>query len=156
MRQTFASDPIGGACRETPWSRTFQAKLDQVREARRFLTAILNGHPATEKAVACVSELAANSVRHSRSADPGGTFSIRVYRRGPAIRVEVRDDGGPWANRLEDPEHGRGLKVVESLSDQRGISIQGPPDNPVQRTTWYEIWPAPTGPGPDREAPRSS
>lgn len=77
------------------WSRTFSATLDQVGEARRFLAIILGGHPSAADAILCLSELAANASRHSRSARPGGSFVVRFRRSGPAIRIEVIDEGGP-------------------------------------------------------------
>ena len=45
--------PIPQTARATPlvvWSRTFPATAQQVREARRFLAAILKDCPATEDA----------------------------------------------------------------------------------------------------------
>lgn len=110
-------------------------------EARRFLAGLLADHPATENAVTCVSELAANSVRHSRSAAPGGTFTVRMRRSGASVRVEVTDSGGPWRGHPDDPEHGRGLKIVYSLSDRQGITVTGSRDNPGRRVVWFEIKP---------------
>lgn len=125
----------------SPWFRAFPATPDQVGAARRFLADLLNGHPATDNAVLCVSELAGNSVRHSRSARTGGTFTVRMRRRGPAIRIEVTDEGGSFLSRPDDPEHGRGLHVVDELSDRHGAITIGPPDDPCQRTAWFEIRP---------------
>lgn len=142
MRQTLASDPIGGASRETPWSRTFAAHPEQAAEARRFLASLLPEHPAAPDAVACLAELVANSIQHSRSTRPGGTFSVRMRRSGAAIRVEVTDQGGTWRDPIEDDdEHGRGLHIVQSLSVRCDFSLKGPPGNPTERTAWFEIAP---------------
>lgn len=145
MHETTASAPA------LTWSRTFPATPDQAGEARRYLMAILGGHPATADAVTCLSELVTNSINHSRSAGPGGTFTVRMRRSGPAIRVEVTDDGGPWRDRSDDPEHGRGLLIVGVLSARQGIAAKGPDHNPHERTVWFEVGPL-LGPGGPAEA----
>ena len=78
------------------WARTFPAVPAQVREARRFLAGLLDGGPAAGDALICLSELASNAVVHSRSSQPGGTFTVRVQLAGQRLRVEVCDQGGPW------------------------------------------------------------
>ena len=90
MRETSTAPLIG-------WSRAFPATPAQVREARQFLTGILDGHPATDDAVLCLSELVTNATIHSRSREPGGHFRVRAERHGSRVRVEVTDQGGPWA-----------------------------------------------------------
>ena len=52
------------------------ARPDQVRVARAFLAATLAGCPAADDAILCASELASNSILHSDSKKPGGTFTI--------------------------------------------------------------------------------
>ena len=81
------------------WSRDFPALSGQVREARRFLAGILEGCPAADDAALFLSELAANACLHSRSREPGGRFTVRVQRDDARLRVEVTDEGGPWALR---------------------------------------------------------
>lgn len=140
MRETTLTAP------PRTWSRSFPATSEQVGEARRFLASLLADHPAASDAITCLSELATNSTPHSRSARPGGTFSVRMHRSGPAIRIEVTDDGGVWLGRPHDPEHGRGLQehghglqVVEALSSRRGIITEGPATEPTKRTVWFEL-----------------
>ncbi len=94
------------------WARTFPAVPAQVREARRFLAGLLDGGPAAGDALICLSELVSNAVVHSRSSQPGGTFTVRVRLAGQRLRVEVSDQGGPWhspgqASTVEP--NGRGL-----------------------------------------------
>ena len=89
MRETSTAPLIG-------WSRAFPATPAQVREARQFLAGILDGHPATDDAVLCLSELVTNATIHSRSREPGGHFRVRAERHGSRVRVEVTDQGGPW------------------------------------------------------------
>ena len=106
MRKTSTAPLIG-------WSRAFPATAAQVREARRFLTGILDGHPATDDAVLCLSELVTNATIHSHSRQPGGHFRVRAERLGGHVRVEVTDQGGPWAqSQPHDDQNGRGLLVV--------------------------------------------
>ena len=103
MRETTTAPLIG-------WSRAFPATPTQVREARQFLTGILDGHPATDDAVLCLSELVTNATIHSRSREPGGHFRVRAEVHGSRVRVEVSDQGGPWEQSAKDDEqNGRGL-----------------------------------------------
>ena len=43
------------------WSRAFPAIPAQVREARQFLSAILDGRPSADDAIVCLSELVTNA-----------------------------------------------------------------------------------------------
>ena len=121
-------------------TRVFPAVAGQVREARRFLAGLLNGCQAGDDALACLSELATNSVRHSRSGRPGGTFCVRARVHSGRVRVEVEDDGGAWepadgGNGLS----GRGLVIVSELASRWG-RVGGD----ARRIVWFEIdWPRP-------------
>ena len=129
MRQTTTAPLIG-------WSRTFPATPGQVREARQFLAGLLDGGPAAEDALLCLSELAANAVLHSRSREPGGQFRVRAERHGGHVRVEVCDQGGPWAAAPSpDGQNGRGLLVVAQLARDSGRSG----DEHAGWTAWFEI-----------------
>jgi two-component sensor histidine kinase len=69
-----------------------------------------------------LSELASNSVLHSASRRPGGAFTVRAeVRHGDHVRVEVHDEGGPWAERRGTGD-GRlhGLAIVRSLAADSG------------------------------------
>jgi hypothetical protein len=64
---------------------------------KRFLRAALEGCPQADDAVLCLSELASNSVLHSNSRKPGGTFTVRATSyEGDYVYIEVEDHGGPW------------------------------------------------------------
>jgi len=69
MRETSSAPLI-------TWSRDFPALPEQAREARRFLASLLDGHPAADDAVLCLSELVTNACLHSRSRQPGGRYSM--------------------------------------------------------------------------------
>ncbi len=80
MREASTAPLIG-------WSRRFPATPDQAGQARRFLAAILDGHPADD-AILCLSELVTNATIHSRSAQPGGCLTVRVQRCDDHLRME--------------------------------------------------------------------
>ena len=128
MRETSTAPLIG-------WFRAFPATPAQVREARQFLTGILDGHPATDDAVLCLSELVTNAVLHSRSGGPGGHFRVRAEVDGSRVRVEVSDQGGPWERSgKEDEQNGRGLLVVAQLA--RNFGRTG--DDQAGWRVWFE------------------
>jgi anti-sigma regulatory factor (Ser/Thr protein kinase) len=143
MRETSSAPLI-------TWSRDFPALPEQAREARRFLASLLDGHPAAGDAVLCLSELVTNSCLHSRSRQPGGQFTVRVQTCGPRLRVEVSDQGGPWATPTKDDQdqNGRGLQIVGQLTRTWGRT-----GNPSTGwTTWFEIG----GPPAQRTVPPAS
>src|SRR2546426_338768 len=75
------------------YDQLFPAGLDQVCEARRFAASVLDGCPAADDAVLCVSELAANACLHSASRRPGGTVRAASAALGP----RGRDHRCPYA-----------------------------------------------------------
>jgi serine/threonine-protein kinase RsbW len=118
------------------WSRAFPAIPAQVREARQFLSAILDGRPAGADAILCLSELVTNAAVHSRSRELGGHFSVRVQLHGSHLRVEVSDQGGPWARRVStDERNGRGLLIVDQLARAWGRTG----NDQTGWTTWFEM-----------------
>lgn len=124
----------GGPATAGWWSRSFPGSADQVRQARRYLAGLLDGFPAIDEAVLCLSELAANAVLHSRSGHPGGTFTVRVAT-GPAVCVEVDDQGGPWVSRSGlDGSRGRGLGIIRELACDFGID-----GDQSGRTAWFTM-----------------
>jgi anti-sigma regulatory factor (Ser/Thr protein kinase) len=113
----------------------FPAAAGQVREARRFLAGVLDGCPAADDVVVCVSELATNAVLHSRSGRDGGRFAVRALAGAGRLRVEVSDEGGPWQPGVDgNGQHGRGLVIVATLAARWGRD--GGTDG---RTVWFEI-----------------
>lgn len=117
------------------WSRAFPAIPAQVREARQFLSAILDGRPAASDAILCLSELATNATVHSRSREPDGHFCVRVQLHGSHLRVEVSDQGGPWAQPAHlDERNGRGLLIVDQLTHNWGRTG----NDQAGWTTWFE------------------
>jgi anti-sigma regulatory factor (Ser/Thr protein kinase) len=104
------------------WTRVFPARPEQVRWARKFLTAAVGGCPVADDAALCLSELAGNSVLHSASSRPGGAFTVNVaIRHGDYVRIEVRDEGGPWDERPWTDGRAHGLAIVRALAAESGI-----------------------------------
>jgi anti-sigma regulatory factor (Ser/Thr protein kinase) len=129
MREATTAAPL-------VWSRAFPAVPVCAREARRFLAAILNGCPAADNVILCLSELVTNTIVHSRSRAPGGRFLVHVYRRENVVRVEVSDQGGPWAAGppAADGGGGRGLLIVARLARAWGRS-----GDESGWTIWFEM-----------------
>ena len=104
-------------------SLSVPGRPDQVHAARVFTSEALgDGHPCEPVAVLLVSELVTNSVLYSDSRLPGGMITVTVTSAGPdAVRVEVRDAGGPTLPFLKEAgdvaaEGGHGLQLVDRLA----------------------------------------
>jgi serine/threonine-protein kinase RsbW len=125
------------------WYREFPARPEQVGQARRFLALALKGCPVADDAVLCLSELAANSVLHSRSRRPGGTFTAGAeVRDGDYVRVEVRDEGGPWDEHRGADGRPHGLAIVRHLAAACGTDGDA--------LTGWIAWARIDWPGPER------
>jgi serine/threonine-protein kinase RsbW len=92
----------------------------QVGAARAFLATVLDGCPAADDAILCISELASNAVLHSASRSPGGTFTVRAAMFDDHVRVEVEDNGGSWEDRLHHDGRPHGLDIVRELASDCG------------------------------------
>ena len=109
------------ATRRWQHARSFPGRADQIRRARGFLAALLDGHPAAADAVLLASELAANAVAHSASGQPGGTFTLRACLDDGCVHVEVEDQGGSaWDGDLSAAEPPHGLYLLRALSTACG------------------------------------
>jgi anti-sigma regulatory factor (Ser/Thr protein kinase) len=138
-------------------ARDFPGNLREVAAARRFVARVLDGSPARDMLLICVSELAANAIEHTDSG-AGGVFTVTVgqwagtkakqtgmqatqSREGAAF-VAVTDEGGagePGLRRAGDlAEGGRGLALVNACSSRWGYRDSG-----RGRTVWAEVaWPS--------------
>ncbi len=102
--------------------RAFDAVPGQVRVARGFLASVIGDCPVADEVILCLSELASNCVLHSASREPGGTFTVRAQiAPGNYVRIEVRDDGGPWRQRPAGDDRPHGLDIVHSLAAESGV-----------------------------------
>ena len=90
------------------------------------------------------SELANNSIRHSLSGYPGGTYTLRVHRGKEGLRLTCHDRGGlrtrnarlaPTAGGLNlAAESGRGLAMVDAFATDWGDN-----GNAEYRTVWLYL-----------------
>jgi anti-sigma regulatory factor (Ser/Thr protein kinase) len=116
--------------------RHFPAETTSVRAARRFVLSVLGDLDAEqlESVVLMVSELAANSVRHAASA-----FRLAIRRSPRDVRVEVTDEGARGVPLMRSPAphepSGRGLQIVQALSDEWGVTSLGGRGN----TVWFSL-----------------
>jgi anti-sigma regulatory factor (Ser/Thr protein kinase) len=103
---------------------------ESARRARAVVTRTLgHDHPAAPAAASCVSELAANAISHTRSGQPGGTFTVSVHDGGDTVRIAVTDAGSTARPRVRRPRpastRGRGLALVAALSAAWGYQRTG-------------------------------
>lgn len=102
------------------WRREFHGKADQVRLVRAFAAHLLADFPGLDDVLLVLDELAVNAVRHTRSGDDGGRFTVEISMDVAGVIVYVTDQGGPGHPRLRDitdlAEGGRGLLTVEALT----------------------------------------
>ncbi len=115
-------------------ARRFDCQPESVADARHFVKDVLSDQPReiTEAAELMTSELATNSVRHARS-----DFELAVLLSREEIRVEVSDRGqGHPDPRSPAPreQSGRGLQIVQELSDAWGIS-----PSPSGKLVWFTL-----------------
>jgi anti-sigma regulatory factor (Ser/Thr protein kinase) len=86
----------------------------------------------TDAAELALTELLANVVRHV----PGRRCSLLILRRDAGVRVEIGDPD-PRPPVVRDPdewdEGGRGLLLVEAVTDRWGVCPSGP-----GKTVWFE------------------
>ena len=120
-------------------SVTLVGVAEQARAARDFVGGILGpGHPCREEAVLLVTELFANSVRHSCSGAPGETVTVAVSTANGIVRVQVTDRSGPGVPHLRPArahaECGRGLALVACLATQWGWRRLD-----CRTVTWFDL-----------------
>ncbi len=115
--------------------RSFGAYEKSVGEARRFVSGLTGDLPddLRDAVALMVSELATNALIHASSG-----FDVAVDRSASLMRVSVSDrgDGTPEVHSPDFTEpHGRGLQIVEALSNEWGII----PYFAAGKTVWFQI-----------------
>lgn len=119
------------------WHRTFPGRREQIREARRFVQTHLPNHP---DAGLIATELATNAVGHTRTGEPGGTFTATIKQQPDgSVHMEIADQGGPttFGQPAPDREGGRGFHLVEALTIAWGVK-----GDATGRTIWAELHPS--------------
>jgi anti-sigma regulatory factor (Ser/Thr protein kinase) len=117
---------------------TYPGRADQLAVVRADLRLLLADCPIAADVIQCVSELAANAVRHSQSRLATGTFVVRteIYP-GDYIWIEVEDEGGTWLEAAHDRERGHGLQIVRELASECGVE-----GDEASRVVWARLdWP---------------
>lgn len=112
--------------------------------ARVTLQAVLIAHGIGElvdKAALLTTELATNSVQHSK-----GPALVRLLWRCPVLRVSVWDTGSglPDLGKPQRPspqaDTGRGLLILDALADRwGGCGTEEGPYGPGGKTIWFEL-----------------
>ena len=126
LSQMDGADPVPWATPPAGVDDVAEAVLDpepsSASQARRFVREVLSGWDAEvleEAAVLLTSELITNALLHART-----SMKLRLRRRPGLVRIEVVDDGAGQPVRRhydEDASTGRGLALVEALSDEWGV-----------------------------------
>ncbi len=112
----------------------FPMRVDSVSHARHFVRHVFRIYPSqtVETAELLTSELATNAVLHARTA-----FDVIASENNQALRVAVHDGNNrmpvPLAREPWDL-HGRGLSIVELLSDHWGALKTSP-----GKTVWFDL-----------------
>lgn len=109
-------------------ARTFPGTPEQVGAARRWLEDTLTRTPGritdetTATAVLLLSEAATNTLRHTATGTPGGTFTVHVHADRHRLTVIVQDAGSATTRpervttSIAD-DHGRGLALIDAFAD---------------------------------------
>lgn len=105
-----------------------------VAKARAFVANVLrdSSSEVRDRAVLITSELATNAVVHARSA-----FTVTTRLTKHEVRVQVTDTRGETPVMQQPDEtalHGRGLMIVNNLSDRWGIDVR-----PGGTTVWFAL-----------------
>ncbi|GLY81132.1 hypothetical protein Airi01_093990 [Actinoallomurus iriomotensis] len=104
------------------WRRSFPGLAEHVRQAREFAGFLLADLPRVDDVVLVVSEFAANALRHTASARPGGHYTLEVRRWHDGASVSLTDEGSRKVPRVPDlgdlAECGRGLQTVEAIASE--------------------------------------
>ncbi len=119
----------------TEASLTFPAELSSVGKSRAFLRAALGDWGVDDYdfgAAQVLTELAANAALHARTA-----FTVHLVLEPSALLVEVTDSSPVPPQRRRygtEATTGRGIALVESLSDTWGVE-----SSPTGKTVWCRV-----------------
>lgn len=132
------------------WRREFPGTAEQASAVRRWLRQVLPQCDPCDDLIIIGNELAANAVRHTRSALPGAAFTVELAWSPGHVRVVVGDHGSADVPRVIHGSAGtsrRGLELVEALA-----STWGTTGDAGGRWVWADIA-QPDGPRPAASAP---
>jgi two-component sensor histidine kinase len=124
-------DSMGRSSTSRPSRARFESEPSSVRAARRFVAGAVDDVAVDRDAVILLtSELAANAVRHARTA-----FDVVVNVAADSVRVEVVNDAPGMLVIAKQPttEGGRGTQILDALAAQWGVRAE-----PQHKTVWFE------------------
>ncbi|RKS68294.1 hypothetical protein BZB76_6556 [Actinomadura pelletieri DSM 43383] len=115
-------------CASMSWRRAFPGRVDQIPMARQFAMFLFAETSIVSDVGFVVTELSSNAVRHTRSGERGGWFTVELVVGGLAY-VGVSDlGGGGYPTVRYDPidgpldnEGGRGLRAVSQVAATMGV-----------------------------------
>ncbi|MBB5117397.1 hypothetical protein AF335_02510 [Streptomyces eurocidicus] len=112
------------------------------RVAREFVAAALvaSGYDALiENACLCVSDVVSNVVRHARVTSLA--VEVAVHHDHVVVGVSDTDPGRlPWRREAAvDAEGGRGLMLVQRLSEASGVAWEWDGLTLVGKRVWFEL-----------------
>ncbi|MFD5495418.1 ATP-binding protein [Streptomyces sp. NPDC127091] len=120
------------------WSLPFLADAEQVSSLRRALRTHLECwglQELTDSAELCVSELAANVIKH---VGPGTPSTLVTLLNSTHLRIAVHDPDPRALPTLAcadvEAETGRGMALIEAVSDRWGVDLNGD-----RKATWCEL-----------------
>lgn len=128
MVSHLRTDTGPGGSPPGPFEYRFTPSLGAIRLTRHVLANWLALQPgvdadAIDDLLVVCSELSTNAIAHASGAE--GSVALRVRTDGDHLVLEMEDDGDGFAwpvghgmaDVLDDEEHGRGLFIVEALTD---------------------------------------
>ena len=107
-----------------------------VGQLRRFAVALCEEHGfdgSSDTLALLVSEVATNALLHG-----SGDVRLRVIANAARVRIEIGDDSDDLPLQRHDgleAEGGRGIELLESLSDSWGVESVAPQGKVV----WFEL-----------------
>jgi anti-sigma regulatory factor (Ser/Thr protein kinase) len=126
---------------QTTWRAVLEGGSAAPRRARHEISEHLNGELGSERtqdAVLLVGELVTNSVLHAATG-AAHEIVLELIIGLDDVRIVVTDGGSPTAPMIQpmDPSRpgGRGLFLVDTLSDRWGMTREGTRETRV----WFEM-----------------
>ena len=121
-----------------PFEYRFTPSFANIRLARHVLANWLEVQPgadvdAIDDLLVAGSELVTNAIVHLAERETASTICLRADVDGDNVVLEVEDPGGGFTwpvghemrDVLDSDEHGRGLFIVEALTDRLGVVRSG-------------------------------
>ena len=116
------------------FERTWPARAEHVAEARRAVVGYAIDAGAPPRALfgieLAVSEACTNAVVHGYIDGVAKTFTVTARRRGPDLRVVVRDRGRGMVPRPDSPGLGLGLPIITQMASR--VEVRAPEEGGVE------------------------